>query len=82
MIGNRKFRTFNVIDDCSREVLAIEQGRRAIDTSLSSKRITRVLERIGLSRGFPKAIRSDNVPRGVRQNLRRKILLLGVLIET
>ncbi|MCF2521145.1 IS3 family transposase [Dyadobacter sp. CY351] len=57
MIGNRKFRTFNVIDDCSREALAIE-----IDTSLSSKRITRVLERIGLSKGFPKAIRSDNGP--------------------
>lgn len=57
MIGNRKFRTFNVIDDCSREVLAIE-----IDTSLSSKRITRVLERIGMAQGFPKAIRSDNGP--------------------
>lgn len=57
MIGNRKFRTFNVIDDCSREALAIEA-----DTSLSSKRIIRVLERIGLSRGFPKAIRSDNGP--------------------
>ena len=57
MIGNRKFRTFNVIDDCSREALAIE-----VDTSLSSKRITRVLDQIGLSRGFPKAIRSDNGP--------------------
>lgn len=57
MIGNRKFRTFNVIDDCSREALGIE-----IDTSLSSKRITRVLERIGLSKGFPKVIRSDNGP--------------------
>ena len=57
MIGSRKFRTFNVIDDCSREALAIE-----IDTSLSSKRITRVLERIRQSKGFPKAIRSDNGP--------------------
>ena len=36
MVGNRRFRTFNLIDDCSREVLAIE-----IDTSLSSKRIIR-----------------------------------------
>lgn len=48
---------FNVIDDCSREALAIE-----VDTSLSSKRITKVLDQIGLSRGFPKAIRSDNGP--------------------
>ena len=41
MVGNRKFRTLNVMDDCSREVLAIE-----IDTSLSSKRVIRTLERI------------------------------------
>jgi hypothetical protein len=32
MVGNRKFRTFNVMDDGSREVLAIE-----VDTSLSAK---------------------------------------------
>jgi len=58
MVAGRKFRTSNVIDDCSREILGIE-----IDTSLSSKRIIRVLEQIGLSRGFPKTIRSDNGPR-------------------
>lgn len=57
MVGNRKFRTFNVIDDCSREALAIE-----IDTSLSAKRIIRTLNRIGESRGFLTAIRSDNGP--------------------
>jgi putative transposase len=39
--GSRKFRTFNVIDDCSREVLAIE-----VDTSLSTKRIIRTLDRV------------------------------------
>lgn len=38
MVGNRKFRTLNVMDDCFREVLAIE-----IDTSLSSKRVIRTL---------------------------------------
>ena len=48
MAGNRKFRTFNVIDDCSREVLAIE-----IDTSLSSKRIIRTLDRVIEQRGKP-----------------------------
>ncbi|WP_374755517.1 IS3 family transposase [Fibrisoma limi] len=57
MVGNRKFRTFNVIDDCTREVLAIE-----IDTSLSSKRIIRTLERVIKERGKPKTIRTDNGP--------------------
>jgi len=41
MVGSRKFRTFNVIDDCTREALGIE-----VDTSLSSRRIIRTLERI------------------------------------
>jgi putative transposase len=57
MVGNRKFRTFNVIDDCSREALAIE-----VDTSLSSRRIIRTLERIIDQRGIPEAIRTDNGP--------------------
>jgi putative transposase len=41
VVSGRRFRTFNVMDDCSREALAIE-----IDTSLSSKRVIRTLERI------------------------------------
>lgn len=57
MVGNRKFRTFNVMDDCSREALAIE-----IDTSLSSKRVIRILDRIIEMRGKPEAIRADNGP--------------------
>lgn len=57
LVGCRKFRTFNVIDDCTREVLAIE-----IDTSLSSKRVIRTLNRIIEQRGVPKAIRTDNGP--------------------
>ncbi len=57
LTGNRKFRTFNVIDDCTREVLAIE-----VDTSLTSKRIIRTLERIIEERGKPKTVRTDNGP--------------------
>lgn len=57
MVGNRKFRTFNVMDDCSREALAIE-----IDTSLSSRRIIRVLEKVIARRGKPVSIRADNGP--------------------
>jgi putative transposase len=56
-MGIRKVRTFNVMDDCSREALAIE-----IDTSLSSKRNIHTLERIIEQRGKPKTIRTDNRP--------------------
>ena len=55
MVGNRKFRTLNVMDDCSREALAIE-----IDTSLSAKRVIRTLDRVIEQRGKPTAIRTDN----------------------
>ena len=41
MVGNRKFRTLNVMDDCTSEVLAIE-----VETSLSSRRAIRTLDRI------------------------------------
>lgn len=57
MTGNRKFRTFNVIDDCSREALAIE-----IDTSISSKRVCRILDKLIVIIGKPATLRVDNGP--------------------
>jgi putative transposase len=57
MVNGSGFRTFNLIDDCTREVLDIE-----INTSLSSKRIIRILERVMLERGKPSFIRTDNGP--------------------
>jgi len=53
----RRFRTFNVIDDCRREALAIE-----IDLNLGSRRVVRVLDRIAEVRGYPAKIRFDNGP--------------------
>ncbi|MBK9438414.1 MAG: hypothetical protein IPN51_10615 [Chloracidobacterium sp.] len=41
----RRFRTFNVIDDHRREVLAIE-----IDLNLGSRRVIRVLDRLAPKR--------------------------------
>lgn len=41
MEGGRMLRTFNVMDDCTREALAIEAS-----ISLSSKRGTRILNRV------------------------------------
>lgn len=64
MVNSRRFRTFNVIDDCSREVLAIE-----IDTSLSAKRVIRILDRIINERGKPKTIRTDNGPEFTSKDL-------------
>jgi putative transposase len=57
MIGGRKFRTLNVIDDSTREVLAIE-----IDTSISSQRVIRTLNRVIEREGKPETIRVDNGP--------------------
>lgn len=57
LFTGRKFRTFNVLDDFNREVLAIE-----IDTSLPSSRVIRTLEQVIAERGTPKEIRMDNGP--------------------
>ena len=53
----RRFRTFNVVDDFSREVLAIE-----IKVGLSAERVKRVLERVVAWRGYPSKLRMDNGP--------------------
>jgi len=52
-----RFRTFNVIDDFNREVLAVE-----IDTSITGRRLIRVFERLQASRGLPPVLRVDNGP--------------------
>lgn len=57
LINGKTFRTFNVIDDHNREALMI-----TIDTSLSSRRITRELDRLIEWRGAPEVIRMDNGP--------------------
>ena len=57
IMGLRKFRTFNVMNNCTREALAID-----IDTSLSSKRIIRTLESVIAWRGKPTVNRNDNGP--------------------
>ena len=55
--GGTRFRTFNVLDDFNREVLAIE-----IDTSLTSARLIRVFEQLEAERGLPDMLRTDNGP--------------------
>ena len=55
LTDGRSFRTFNVIDDCTRECLGIEVG-----VSLPAEQVCRALGRIIEQRGQPKAIRCDN----------------------
>ena len=55
--SGRKFRALSVVDPYTRECLALE-----VDTSLGSRRVTRVLEAVIEERGAPAALRSDNGP--------------------
>jgi putative transposase len=57
LYGGTRFRTFNVLDDFNREILAIE-----IDTSLTSERLIRVFEQLEMERGLPDMLRTDNGP--------------------
>jgi putative transposase len=51
----RKIRTLNVVDDFTRECLAIE-----VDTSISDHRVARVLDMIAKDRGYPETLVMDN----------------------
>ena len=53
----RGIRVLTVVDAFTRECLELE-----VDSSLSSRRVTRVLDRIIEQRGTPEAIRCDNGP--------------------
>jgi putative transposase len=55
--NQRRFRTFNVIDDFNREALGID-----IAVSLPAGRITRYLDKLAKYHGYPLKIRVDNGP--------------------
>ena len=54
-VSGRKLKMLTLIDEYTRECLAVE-----VDTSITSLKVRQILERICLQRGFPQAIRSDN----------------------
>jgi putative transposase len=53
----RTFRTLNIVDQCSRECLALE-----VDSSLPGQRVVRVLARLAAERGLPEVLVIDNGP--------------------
>lgn len=57
LADGRAFRTLNIVDDYTRECVAIE-----VDRSLPGLRVTRVLERLRAVRGLPHSIVLDNGP--------------------
>jgi putative transposase len=60
----RRFRCLNIVDDYSRECVAIE-----VDSSLPGERVVRVLERLAFLRGIPRTIVIDNGPEFTGQSL-------------
>jgi putative transposase len=57
LMNGRKFRVLNIIDDFNREALRIEPY-----FCIGSNLVIKILERLVLERGKPKAIRVDNGP--------------------
>jgi putative transposase len=57
LADGRAFRTLNIVDDYTRECLAIE-----VDRSLPGLRVTRVLDRLRAAHGLPQSIVLDNGP--------------------
>lgn len=57
LTDGRRFRCFNLVDDCSKECLVIYAAR-----SIRAINVVEILETIAKVRGYPKSIRSDNGP--------------------
>ncbi len=57
LASGRAIRVLSVVDTYTRECLALD-----VDTSFPSPRVTRVLDRLAATRGWPERIRCDNGP--------------------
>lgn len=57
LVTGRRFRALSIVDDYSRECLAIE-----MDTSLGGARVVAVLDRLAETKGLPRTITMDNGP--------------------
>lgn len=57
LVGGRSLRILNIIDDFTRECVAM-----VVDTSLGGDRVSRVLDQLKEERGLPRMLLSDNGP--------------------
>lgn len=57
LIDGRRLRCLTIVDDCTRESVAIEA-----DTSITGRRVQGVLDRLADTRGLPQSITVDNGP--------------------
>src|SRR3954454_23603538 len=72
----RTFRVLTILDEHTRECLAIE-----VDTSLPGLRVLRVLERLAQERGLPEEITCDNGPEFISRVLQAWCAQKGVLLR-
>ena len=63
-VDGRRLRCLNIVDDFTRECLAIE-----VDTSLPGRRVVSVLERLAEFRGLPHSVTVDNGPEFISKAL-------------
>jgi putative transposase len=57
LADGRRLRCLNIVDDCTRECVAIE-----VDTSITGSRVKAVLEKLSEERGLPRSITVDHGP--------------------
>jgi len=76
LFDGRRFRLLTIVDDFTRESLAIEVGQR-----LTGDRVAEVLDRIGRSRSLPERIRVDNGTEFTSKRLDQWAYSNGVQLE-
>jgi putative transposase len=64
LADGRRIRCLNIVDDCTRECMAIE-----VDTSLTGARFKAVMQRLAETRGLPRSVTVDNGPEFAGQML-------------
>jgi len=75
-VGGQRFRLLTLVDNHSRESLAIEVGQR-----LTEDDVVRVLEQVTAERGKPQSIRVDNDPEFISRNLDMWAYFNGVKLD-
>lgn len=76
LADGRRYRLFNVLDDCNREGLCIE-----VDFSLPAERVIRALDQIIEWRGQPQTLRCDNGPEYISELLKLWAQTRGIRLE-